>query len=238
MEFTIDFNLVRKILADEAWQTKLDLGARGPIAAYRLSLQRHDQRLASADDANTLACKPGCAWCCHFSVDVRPVEVFNIVEHVQQHFSPEQLQQLQEKVERNAELFSDMDELQRMRQNTPCPFLIDSRCSIYAARPQTCRNYHATNVAGCKQSYEQPDNEDIAPDYAPLVYQSGAAHVDAFSQVMQEAGYDIAAYELNSALANVWADPVATRQRFENRAPVFPDLEGTEVPQEFVDLDD
>jgi hypothetical protein len=55
---------------------------------------------------------------------------------------------------------------------------------------QSCRNYHATNVAGCRQSYEEPENLDIDSDFAPGVYQAGGAHVEAVSTAMCDAGYD------------------------------------------------
>jgi Fe-S-cluster containining protein len=238
MEFSIDFVSVRRIIAQESTQARSEMAELGVMSAYRRSLQRHDARLASAADADTLACKAGCSWCCHFSVDVRAVEVFNILEFMLSDFTHAEQQQLRTEIEANARVLSQLDEMQRMQLNIKCPFLVDGRCSIYAARPQTCRNYHATNSAGCQKSFEQPHNLDIAPEYAPLVYQSGAAHVDAFSKVMHEAGYDIAAYELNTALAASLAQPEATHQRFDAKLPVFVGIEGIDVPMEFIDFDE
>lgn len=238
MEFAIDFATVRRIVADETRQAHTDIAELGALPAYRRSLQRHDARLANAADAHTLACKAGCSWCCHFSVDVRPVEVFNMMEFMQTEFSADEQQRLRDEIEANSRLLGKLDEMQRMQHNIKCPFLGEGRCSIYAARPQTCRNYHATSSAGCQQSFDHPDNFDIAPEYAPLVYQSGAAHVDAFSKATQDAGYDIAAYELNSALAAALAQPAAARQRFDAKLPTFITIEATDVPMEFIDLDE
>ena len=238
MEFVIDFARVRKILADEAALAGKEIREQGVLSAYRNSLLRHDARLAQADDADTLACRAGCSWCCHFSVDVRPVEAFNIVEFMKVNFTPAERQQLQARIEANARIMSSLDEIQRMQLNIPCPFLCEDRCSIYDARPQTCRNYHATDASGCRQSYEEPDNFDIAPEYAPQVYQAGGAHVDAFCKAMQNAGYDIAAYELNTALNAALLQPEATRQRFETKSVPFEGLDGTEVPMEFIDIDE
>jgi Fe-S-cluster containining protein len=238
MEFTINFATVRRINTEETAQARADLAALDALKAYQRSLPRHDERLAQASDANTLACNAGCSWCCHFSVDVRPVEALNILEFVQTNFTSEQQQQLRGEIATNSQILSQLDEMQRMQHTGKCPFLTENRCSIYAARPQTCRNYHATNVAGCKQSYEEPNNEDIAPEYAPLVYQTGAAHVDAFSKAMQDAGYDTNAYELNCALHEAMAYPEATRQRLDAKLPVFLGVAGTAVPIEFDDLDE
>jgi hypothetical protein len=54
---------------------------------------------------------------------------------------------------------------------------------------------------------------------------------------MQDAGYDIAAYELNAALAAALADPAAMLSRFESRQTALPTVEGIEVQLEFLDRD-
>lgn len=237
MEFTIDFAAVRKITSQEYAQAHREIAALGVLPAYRLSAQRHDARIAGAGDVASLACKAGCSWCCYFSVDVRPVEVFNILDFIERELSPPQTQRLFAEIEANSAVLKDLDDLQRMQHNVKCPFLQAGRCSIYAARPQTCRNYHATSATGCQQSFEQPDNLDIEPEYAPLVYQAGVSHVDAFSKAMRDAGYDIAAYELNAALALALSQP-ETRQRFETKLPAFTQIEGTAVPFELMDDDE
>ena len=127
-------------------------------------------------------------------------------------------------------------ELERMKRTRPCIFLAAGRCTIYPVRPQTCRNYHATDAAGCRQSFEEPENLDIDPEFAPLVYQAGGAHVDAFSRAMQHAGYDVAAYELNIALEAAIEQP-QSRERFEARLAPFDGISGEEVPTEFMEED-
>lgn len=200
MEITIDLATVRKIVSREYRQARAQIAAAGPVRAYEHSQQRHDERLAAAPDASTLACKSGCSWCCYFTVDVRPVEVFRILDFIETRFTPRQRQRVKAQIETNSAALQELDEVQRMQQNIKCPFLTAGRCTIYAARPQTCRNYHATNAAGCQKSFEEPDNLDIDPEFAPFVYQAGGAHVEAFSKAMGDAGYDIAAFELNTAL--------------------------------------
>jgi len=64
MEFAIDFSLVRQIIAQETKHAKKDIAELGVVPAYQRSLQRHDERIASAPDVSTLACKAGCHWCC------------------------------------------------------------------------------------------------------------------------------------------------------------------------------
>jgi Fe-S-cluster containining protein len=235
LEITVDEALVRRIVAEEIGQAQADIDGLGPVAAYERSRRRHDARLSAAPDAHTLACKSGCYWCCYFTVDVRAVEVFSILDFVARELSLSEQARVRREIEANSLLLQGLGEMERMRRNVKCPFLSEGRCGIYEARPQTCRNYHATDVAGCRASYEHPENTEIDPDFAPLVYQAGGAHVDAFSSTLQQRGYDIHAYELNTALAAALLQPEAARARFEAKLPPFPTLAGTEVPTEFLD---
>jgi Fe-S-cluster containining protein len=236
VDIELDPPFIRSILTQEYERARDEIRSEGAQRAFENSQQRHDTRIASAPDVGTLACRAGCTWCCYFSVDVRAVEIFSILDFVERTLTVEEKTRIYAEVSANAATLGNLDENERMRRNVKCPFLSEGRCSIYTARPQTCRNYHATNVAGCQQSYEDPDNLDIDPDFAPWVYQAGTAHVDAFSTAMRDAGYDISAYELNCALDAAIADPTA-RERFESRLAPFTNLIGEDVPVEFDDID-
>lgn len=237
MEFEIDEPLVQGIISDEYARARADIERLGPLSALAASQRRHDERLAGAADAGTLACKVGCFWCCYFTIDARAGEVLRILDFVAQNFSAAEQRRVREEIAANSAALSALDDSQRTRQNLKCPFLAQGACTIYEVRPQTCRNYHATNVAGCQQSFEEPDNEDIDPEFAPQVYQSGAAHVDAFTAAMRRTGYDSQAYEFNTALAAALAQPAATRARFDAKLRPFPTIEGFDVPYEFMDED-
>jgi len=236
MEISLDLSFIRDTVTQEYERAREEIQSAGVLRALESSQQRHDARIASAPDVGTLACRAGCTWCCHFTVDVRPVEVFSILDFVERTFTIEEKARVYAEVRANSMALSNLGEGERMKRNVKCPFLNGGRCTIYTVRPQTCRNYHATNVAGCQQSYEDPDNLDIDPDFAPWVYQAGTAHVDAFSTAMRDAGYDVRAYELNCALDAARSEPAA-RERFEAGLPPFNNLSGEDVPVEFDDLE-
>ena len=158
MEFTLDLPLVRNILNEERAQVRDEIRDSGVRRALEGSQQRHDSRVAAAPDVGTLACRSGCTWCCYFTVDVRAAEVFGILDVVAQSFTPEQKARVYAQVRANSMLLGRLGEGERITRNLKCPFLNEGRCSIYGARPQSCRNYHATNVAGCQQSYDEPYN--------------------------------------------------------------------------------
>ncbi len=237
MEFTIDFELVRKLVRRESQLARKEIAADGVIKAFGYALQRHDKELDNAADKATLACQQGCSWCCHFSIDIRAYEALNIAAHLRSNFSPAEISTIRYGLDTNSQLFSGMDEEQRTQVNVPCVFLRNNRCSIYLVRPQTCRNYHATDAAGCKQSYEQPDNADIAPEFAPVSFQTGAAQVDAFANAVQEAGYVIDVYEFNAAVLEALDKPNEVLQRFNDKIAPFV-AAGNVIPLEFMDMEE
>lgn len=232
MEFTLDIPVIRDILEQEHALARDEIRDLGVLRALENSQQRHDVRIAAAPDVGTLACRAGCTWCCYFTVDVRAVEVFRILGFVEQSFTPEEKARVYAEVRANSAALRKLSEGERVTRNVKCPFLNAGRCTVYEARPQSCRNYHATSVAGCRQSYEEPENLNIDPDFAPGVYQAGGAHVEAVSTAMRDAGYDVNAYELNCAFDAALSEPDA-REQFESRLKPFAGLSGEEVPAEF-----
>src|SRR5262249_9781218 len=151
MEISLDLDYVRGILKEERERALDDIRTVGPLGALERSQQRHDARIAAAPDVGTLDCRAGCTWCCYFTVDVRAVEVFRILDFVERSFAAEEKARVYGEIRANAAMLANLDEDARMTRNVKCPFLNAGRCTIYAARPQSCRNYHATNVAGCQQ---------------------------------------------------------------------------------------
>jgi Fe-S-cluster containining protein len=236
VEFTLDIPLIRGIIQQENALVREEIRDLGVLRALENSQLRHDVRIASAPDVATLACGAGCSWCCYFTVDVRAAEVFRILDFVEQSFTPEQKVRVYAEVRANSAMLRQLGEGERVTRNVKCPFLNEGRCTVYAARPQSCRNYHATSVAGCRQSYEEPENLDIDPEFAAGVYQAGGAHVEAVSTAMRGAGYDVSAYELNCALDAALSEPKA-REHFESKRKPFTGLGGEQVPLEFDDLD-
>jgi Fe-S-cluster containining protein len=235
MEFTLDLPFIRDILEQEHALARDEIRDLGVLRALESSQRRQDARIAAAPDVGTLACRAGCTWCCYFTVDVRAAEVFRILDFVEQSFTPGERARVYAEVRANSGALRELGEGRSVTRNVKCPFLNEGRCTVYETRPQSCRNYHATSVAGCRQSYEEPENLDIDPDFAPGVYQAGGAHIEAFCTAMREAGYDANAYELNFAFDAALSEPGA-RERFESGLKPFTGLSGEEVPAEFDDL--
>src|SRR5271155_5404477 len=102
MEFTLDISLIRNILKQEQVQVRDETRNRGVFRALESSQRRHDARIAAAPDFSTLACRAGCTWCCYFTVDVRAVEVFRILDFVELSFPSEEKARVYAEVHANS----------------------------------------------------------------------------------------------------------------------------------------
>ena len=81
-----------------------------------------------------LACREGCGHCCEAMIQTRPLEAIFAAAHAQLTLSAESLQEIRQRV---------------ARQRLPCPFLSESRCSIYTARLNVCRQYYSLDLSEC-----------------------------------------------------------------------------------------
>jgi Fe-S-cluster containining protein len=214
--------LFTQITQREHALSRAELKSLGWKPALAASQKRQDAMagLIASTLTPPLACKAGCSYCCHYKVGARAEEVFQIVDFVRTKFSAPRLQRLQEDVARNAATMRVKTSAEQLAANLPCPLLDNGQCSVYAVRPASCRKFHATDVAGCKQSFDEPENLAIAHSMVPGLLHTGNAHVKGLRQAFADAGYDGNTYELNAALAAALSDGTPKR-RFEKHKKAF-----------------
>lgn len=199
-----------------------DLNKRGWQPALAASQSRQDAMagLIASTASSSVACKSGCWYCCHYKVDVRAEEVFQIVEHVRARFTPARQQRLQNDVAENAKTLEGLSREQQLTANLQCPLLEDGQCSVYAVRPARCRTFHATDVTGCRKSWEEPDNLRIPNTLVPELLYTGEAHLKGVRQAFADAGYDGRVYELNAALVMA-LESFTAKRRYEKHKRAF-----------------
>jgi Fe-S-cluster containining protein len=134
-------------------------GGRDGAAALGLASQAFslaDQLIDYFESENQLphpiACREGCNFCCYNQVEVTPLEALSIGHHVGENFSPEDREALITRVSRGLALKAGKGtkELARLRQQFPCPLLMNGRCSIYPVRPLVCRAMHTFEARACE----------------------------------------------------------------------------------------
>jgi Fe-S-cluster containining protein len=119
--------------------------------------------------AKVLACKAGCAFCCHqFEVHASAPEVIRLADHIDSTFDGERRARLMERldlleVERDKIPLADWS-LHRL----PCALLEDGRCSVYTARPFVCRSVTSYDVGACEDNRDHPGGPASIPASAEI----------------------------------------------------------------------
>lgn len=102
-----------------------------------------DKAIADEKAVEKISCRDGCAYCCYMDVGCTQMEVDYALDYIQKNNIP-------------------IDWKSNLNKKA-CPFLKDNRCSIYKARPSTCRLYHVI-------SDPEECNIDVNPDGLTLRY--------------------------------------------------------------------
>lgn len=189
--------------------------AKGVAAAVVTFHRRMDEVLEASvrGHAIVLACKPGCHYCCHLPVHVRPYEAFALAAWVRRHFTAPQVDALRERLRSNLAKTVELGEERRKRVNLACALLDpQGACTAYAARPAQCRKFHSTDLATCEASFARPEDDSIPSPEHPAMGHNAAVIIAQAANAAREAGLDGAAYDLNEALLEALDNPKTERR--------------------------
>jgi Fe-S-cluster containining protein len=139
-----------------------------------------------------VACRKGCAHCCHVWVSVTAPEAIYISKQVRQRAQP-----ILDRVKTAHLKTRDFQFGGQGRPPVPCPLLSENLCSIYEFRPTACRFAASENAAICERSYRL-SHEQIP---TPLTHLRGrGTYAVALACALRRATLPYAAYEFNAAL--------------------------------------
>ena len=85
------------------------------------------------------ACRAGCAHCCHIPVALSGKEAELLAKASGRTITEPRAPIRPALLSDPAQVEAATARLQQWPTGTPCPFLVDSACSVYAARPLACR---------------------------------------------------------------------------------------------------
>ena len=113
--------------------------------------------LARAPEGS-VACQAGCDHCCYQVVGVTPTEALAIFEHLERTRSAAELAELARRVAELHEKGLGKTSAQRFSPEHPCAFLDPSqgRCTIYEARPLSCRGMNSLDAGECAARLREP----------------------------------------------------------------------------------
>jgi len=198
-----------------------DARARPPAdaAAFRTQTISMYGRLAAlqadaiARTRVEFACKRGCSYCCHLRVEIRPHEAFTLAHYIATKFDAGHRARMLRRIEENRQRIAPLSPQAHVRAGIACALLDEhGACTAYEARPAACRKYHSMSVDVCRNAFndtEAPLTGEIEHEDVRL---AGNAVALGFAKGLEDAGYDIALYELHDALHRALTDPRSERR--------------------------
>lgn len=128
----------------------------GQITNYAHKLHMLADRRIEAEQAVAPVkpvCKKGCDACCHRLVAATLPEVLKATAYVMNAFSEEDRKALQERLATFESEGKDYWLSRTDLSNAACPFLADHACSIYDARPLSCRALNSADADVCRRLF-------------------------------------------------------------------------------------
>lgn len=196
-----------------------------PATARMQTIRMYDrlaalQREVIAKEKVDVACKAGCSYCCHLRVEIRPHDAFVLAHHVRTKLDAEQRGRILARLEGNVQRIAALSREQHVHAGLPCALLENNACSVYEARPATCRKYHSVSLDTCRSTFNDPSaplTGDIEHEQVRL---AGNAVALGYAKGLEEGGYDAALYELHYALDRALTDP-RTEKRWRRGKRAF-----------------
>lgn len=154
----------------------------------------------------SLACKPGCAFCCELKVEITAFEAAAIWAGLHGDEWAGQREAVAAVGPRTAPLDSEA----RRRARIPCALLADGQCAAYQFRPYGCRGFFATNAADCERVLKTAPGMTLPPVQSPAVPRAlASAFAGGANAALADKGLQHDFLELNSAVATLVSRPKA-----------------------------
>ncbi len=170
--------------------------------AARLAQSLAEASLKARPPKLEIACRVGCAFCCHGFVGVSAPEVFLIASTLR---GRQDAEALTASIATRAGDVRDLTPDARIGRKLACALLIDDQCSVYAERPLVCRQTTSLSKPACIDEFEGRDRDGRIEVSSLHLAHASNAHV-ALLGAMRAAGLPTVAFELSSALALALAD--------------------------------
>jgi Fe-S-cluster containining protein len=138
-------------------------------------------------------CEKGCFYCCYQPIELLLIEKITLADYILKELNEETKQQIIEKVIEWLDFFdentSDLEPLTgneafrefRFRAENipfPCPLLINGECSVYKARPLTCRAHFVNDSKELCLKDKLRDGSEISFQYRVKVVNELKSNVE------------------------------------------------------------
>lgn len=145
-----------------------------------------------------LACKAGCELCCHQRVVGITVLMLNLVDGFK-NLPPATQEKIRIRLVEVRDMRRALPAAEAFHSQTPCPMLINGKCSVYAHRPAVCRFYHSFSLPACLTRLRDRDMTPVIPQHHGLQRVFIVLN-EAFRESLTAAGVDTRELELSDAV--------------------------------------
>ncbi len=111
------------------------------------------ERAGGAERVKSVDCRRGCDYCCHLPVETCRAEASRALEHAREKLSAVEFGELKHRIREAAAVYP-LPPQRPPAENPRCPFLKDSACLVYPARPLACRGWNSRDRDACRSAYE------------------------------------------------------------------------------------
>lgn len=189
--------VVRAKLAESGNAQRASQAAGLAQALAERSLKAHPPRIE-------IACRKGCAYCCHLMVAVTAPEAFRIAALIRKGVPGLDATTVKAK----AKPLIGVAHPARVGAKLACPLLVDGDCGVYDVRPLTCRQTTSRSLDACIDEFEGRDRTGSIEASSVHLAHASNAHVILLG-AMRAAGLSTTAYELAAALDAILESPDA-----------------------------
>jgi Fe-S-cluster containining protein len=178
-----------------------DAGTVAPVMNFLHANMRAAERLAPN---HLLACRRGCAHCCHTFVSARAPEILFVKGAI----PGRDREAARAAVEDAYAVTGALGPGGREGMARACPMLRDGACQVYAARPMTCRMAVSESAEICARAFAPgagPQHIPM-PEYYPTLRRGYSV---ALAGALRHAGFPAWSYEFNAAMHMALARPDA-----------------------------
>jgi Fe-S-cluster containining protein len=183
--------VLMRLFHDRLEQSR-EAGSLAPLAGFLRAQHRSAWR---AEPRKALACRRGCAHCCHAWVSARAPEVLIAEAAIQ----TRDREAARAAVEAAFAATAGLAPEERAALAAPCPMLAAGECRVYASRPATCRTAVSLDADLCAAAF-RPNAAPVdipTPDFH-IVMRRG--YSIALAGALKRSGYPAASYEFVAAM--------------------------------------
>lgn len=155
-----------------------------------------------------LACKKGCAHCCHLAVMTDGATVLRIAEFVRKSVSPAERTLLDMRLIVYEDKVEKMTQSQRSMARISCPLLVNGACSVHEVRPLICRAFNSYDAEICDRKIRGGGSTSEIPSW-DMPWLLGLALDSGLKEALVESGYADGDLELGLALKAALDHPQA-----------------------------